>query len=145
MFVAAPMKHIRETRNITIHKRWSERDQNCYHNLSVTTPWLPIPHYMPLTAFFPRTAWASRHQNVKPFQILLEQEMSWWTGWHWHQLDHMHIICTSLQTDNHASTSPLSFYRPDALPSAQPTSSKHWRQSQSVWVNTQYCKWNIVP
>jgi len=25
-------------------------------------------------------------------------------------VDHMHIICTSLQTDNHASTSSLSFY-----------------------------------
>ena len=28
-------------------------------------------------------------------------------GWQWHQLDHMQIICASLQTDNHASTSPL--------------------------------------
>jgi len=35
--------------------------------------------------------------------------------WQWHHLDHMQIICTLLQTDNHASTSPLSFYRPDAL------------------------------
>jgi len=25
-------------------------------------------------------------------------------GWHWHQLDHMQIICTLLQTDNPAST-----------------------------------------
>ena len=33
-------------------------------------------------------------------------------------------VCTSLQTDNHASTPPLSFYRPDALPAAQPTASK---------------------
>ena len=39
----------------------------------------------------------------------------------------MQIICTSLQTDNHSSTSPLSFYRSDALPAAQPTASKHWR------------------
>jgi len=23
--------------------------------------------------------------------------------WQWHQLDHMQIVCTSLQTDNHAS------------------------------------------
>jgi len=46
-------------------------------------------------------------------------------GWQWHQLDHMQIICTSLQTDNHASTSPLSFYKLDALPAAQPTASKH--------------------
>jgi len=41
-------------------------------------------------------------------------------GWQWHQLDHMQIICISLHTDNHASTSPLSFYRPDAfLPTNQ--------------------------
>ena len=35
-------------------------------------------------------------------------------------------VCISLQTDNHASTPPLSFfYRTDALPAAQPTASKH--------------------
>ena len=38
------------------------------------------------------------------------------------------IICTSLQTDNHASTDHSIFYRPDALHDAQPTVSKHWRQ-----------------
>jgi len=31
-------------------------------------------------------------------------------GWQWHQLDHMQIICTSLQTDNHASTASLDFF-----------------------------------
>jgi len=31
-------------------------------------------------------------------------------GWQWRQLDHMQIICTSLQTENQASTSPLSFF-----------------------------------
>jgi len=40
--------------------------------------------------------------------------------WQWHQLGHVQV-CTSLQTDNHASTPPLSFYRPDVLPAAQPT------------------------
>jgi len=35
-------------------------------------------------------------------------------------------VCTSLLTDNHASTPLLSFYRPDALPAAQPTASKHF-------------------
>jgi len=44
--------------------------------------------------------------------------------WQWHQLSHMQV-CTSLQTDNNASNPPLSFYRPDALPTAQPTASKH--------------------
>jgi len=33
-------------------------------------------------------------------------------------------VCTSLQTDNHASTPPLIFYRPDALTAAQPTALK---------------------
>jgi len=29
--------------------------------------------------------------------------------WRWHQLGHMQV-CTSLQTDNHTSTPPLSFF-----------------------------------
>jgi len=45
-------------------------------------------------------------------------------GWQWHQLNHVQIIRTLLQIDNHAGTSPLSFYQPDALPAAQPTASK---------------------
>jgi len=49
------------------------------------------------------------------------------TGWQQHQLDHMQFICTLLQADNHASTSSL---RPDALPDAEPTVSKHWRQEK---------------
>ena len=57
--------------------------------------------------------------------MLLEREM---TGWQWYQLDHTQIICTSLQTDNHASASPLSFLQANALPATQPTASKHWRQ-----------------
>jgi len=46
-------------------------------------------------------------------------------GWQLHQLDHMQIICTLLQTDNNASTSSLNFYRLDALPGAQPTVTKY--------------------
>jgi len=48
--------------------------------------------------------------------------------WQWHRLDHMQLICTLLQTDNHDSTSPLSFYRLHALPTAQSIASKHWRR-----------------
>jgi len=71
---------------------------------------------------FSRTAWVSQHQKGKPFWILLEQEM---LGWQWHQLDRMQIICncTSLQTDNHASTSPLKFLQAGCPPVAQPTAS----------------------
>ena len=41
-------------------------------------------------------------------------------------------VCTKLQTDNRASTPPLSFLQADALPAAQPTASKHWRQKHST-------------
>jgi len=41
--------------------------------------------------------------------------------WQWHQLGHMQI-CTSLQTDNHASTPPLSFLQA-GCPSCRPTNS----------------------
>jgi len=44
--------------------------------------------------------------------------------WQWHRLGYMQV-CTSLFTDNNAITPPLSFYRPDAFPAAQPTASKH--------------------
>jgi len=52
-----------------------------------------------------------------------------------HQLDHMQTICTSLQTDNHTNTSSFNFYRPDALPNAQPTVSKHWRHNNNINYN----------
>jgi len=65
--------------------------------------------------------------------------MMWWQ---WHQLDHMQTICTSLQTDNHAGTSPLSFYRPDALPATQPTASKHWRHIDSITKHTTCQLWD---
>jgi len=52
--------------------------------------------------------------------------------WQWHQMDHMEIIYTSLQTDNHASTLTLSFYRLDALPAAQPTTSKDWLNDHNI-------------
>jgi len=41
--------------------------------------------------------------------------------WQWHQLGHMQV-CTSLQTDNHASTPPLSFLQA-GCPSCHPTYS----------------------
>jgi len=43
--------------------------------------------------------------------------------WQWHQLGHMQV-CTSLQTTTPTPQHSV-FYRPDALPAAQPTASKH--------------------
>jgi len=44
--------------------------------------------------------------------------------WQWHQLGHMQA-CTSLQTDNHASTPPRSFLQAGCPSATQPTASKH--------------------
>ena len=41
--------------------------------------------------------------------------------WQWHQLGHMQV-CTSLQTDNHTSTPPLSFLQA-GCPYCRPTNS----------------------
>jgi len=44
------------------------------------------------------------------------------TRWQWHQLDHMQIICTSVQINNHISTLPLNFLQA-GCPSCRPTNS----------------------
>ena len=71
------------------------------------------------------TTWVSRYQKGKTSLDLNEAREDSVLGRQWHQLDHMQTICTSLQTDNHTNTSSLNFYRPDALPDAQLTVSKH--------------------
>ena len=79
-------------------------------------------HTQPFNDPLSGTTQVSRYHKAKTSLDFTEATDS---EWQWHQLGHMQI-CTSLQTDNHASTPPLSFYRPDALPAAQQTASKHW-------------------
>ena len=60
----------------------------------------------PFNGLFSRTTWVSRYQKGKTnldFTGASDSE------WQWHQLGHMQV-CTSLQTDNHANTPPLSFF-----------------------------------
>ena len=57
-------------------------------------------------------------RKVKPIWLLLKQET---VSLQWHQLGCMQV-CTSLQTDNHASTPPLSFVQA-GCPSCRPTNS----------------------
>ena len=81
-------------------------------------------HTHPFNGPFSGTTQVSQYQKGKTnldFTEAIDNE------WQWHQLGHMQV-CTLLETDNHASTPPLCFYRPDALPVAQPTASKHCRQ-----------------
>jgi len=58
----------------------------------------------------------SRHQKGKTNLDFTEARDS---EWQWHQLGHMQVY-TSLQTDNHASTPPLSFLQA-GCPSCRPT------------------------
>ena len=60
----------------------------------------------------------SQYQKGKTNRDLTQARDS---EWQWHQLGHMQV-CTALQTDNHASTPPLSFLHA-GCPSCHPTNS----------------------
>jgi len=60
------------------------------------------------------------------------------TEWQWHQLGHMQV-CTSLQTDSHASTPPPSFLQA-GCPSCRPANSikalKAWLLTHPININS---------
>ena len=58
-------------------------------------------------------------------------------GWQWNQLDHMQIICTLLQTDNHASTSPL--ISTCRMPFRRPTNSV--KALKAPWWHVYTAEW----
>jgi len=76
-------------------------------------------HTYPFNSSFSWTTRVSRYQKGKTSLDFTEARDS---EWQWHQLGHMQV-CTLIQTDIHASTPPVSFYSPDALPATQPTVS----------------------
>ena len=63
-------------------------------------------------------SWVSWYQKGKSNLDFTEAKDS---EWQWHQLGHVQV-CTSLQTDNHASTQPLSFLQA-GCPSCRPINS----------------------
>jgi len=63
-------------------------------------------HTRPFNGPFSRTTQVSRYLKGKTNLDFTEARDS---EWQWHQLDHMQV-CTSLQTDNRASTPSLSFF-----------------------------------
>jgi len=73
------------------------------------------------TAIFSGTTRVSRYQKGKTNLDFTEARDS---EWQWHQLGHMQVCCSrqiTMPAPHHSV-----FYRPDALPAAQPTVSKHW-------------------
>ena len=89
-------------------------------------------HTHPFNGPFSRTTRVGRYQKGKTnldFTAARDSE------WQWHQLGRVQV-CTSLQTDNHASTPPLSFLQA-GCPSCRPTNSvkalkAHFNRTYSI-------------
>jgi len=75
-------------------------------------------HTHPFNGPFSRTTLVGRYKKGKTKLDFIEARDS---EWQWHQLGNMQV-CTSFQTDNHTSTSPLSFLQAEC-PSCRPTNS----------------------
>jgi len=87
-------------------------------------------HTHPFNGPLSGTTLVSQYQKGKTNLYFTEARDS---EWQWHQRGHMQV-CTSLQTDNHASTPPLSFFTgrmPFLLPNQhrQSTEGNWYRQS----------------
>ena len=81
-----------------------------------------------LTSLFPGLPGCAGTRKVKPIWILLKQETVSGSSISW-------AICKSAPRSRQ-TTMPAPhqsvFYRPDALPAAEPTASKHWRHKHMV-------------
>ena len=84
----------------------------------VGLPTVTHTHTHQVSGPFSGTTWVSRYQKGKTNLDFTEARD---TEWQWHQLGHMQV-CTSLQTDKHASTSTLSCLQA-GRPSCRPTNS----------------------
>ena len=90
---------------------------NRHTNTEQTTIYDPT-HTHPFNGPFSWTTQVSQYQKGKTNLDFIEARDS---EWQWHQLGHMQV-CTSLQTDKHASTPPLSFLQA-GCPSCRQTNS----------------------
>jgi len=90
----------------------------CYMKTLTLTTNTHTHRHTPFNDPLSRTTQVSQCQKGKTNLDFTEARDS---EWRWHQLGHMQV-CTSLQTDNHASTSPLSFLQA-GCPSCRPTNS----------------------
>ena len=80
--------------------------------------WHTHTHTHQFNGPFSGTTWLSRCQKGKTNLDFMEARDS---EWPWHQLGYMQV-CTLLQTDNHTSTSPLSYLQA-RCPSCSPADS----------------------
>ena len=99
----------------------------CWHvdSDTLSLAFLHTDTHTRLTALFPGLPRWAGTRKAKPIWILLKQETVTGSGISW-------AICKSAPSSRQI-TMPAphhsGFYRPDALPVAQPTASKHWRHA----------------
>ena len=108
-------------RHPEIYSSTSEKHTHTHNRLTALCPGLPGQR------------WAGT-RTVKPIWISLKQETASGSGINW-------AICKSAPHSRQITTPAphhSGFYRPDALPAAQPTASKHWRHSQLNRHEVQY-------
>ena len=91
-------------------------------------------HTRPFNGPLSRTTPVSRYQ--KNYKTNLDFTEARDNEWQWHQLGHMQI-CTSLQTDNHTSTPPLSFLQAGCH-SCHPTNSVNALKAKRVDTKQEY-------
>ena len=109
--------HSNKTESVSLRK--------CPHDHWPTTHQL----HTSLTALCPGLPRWAGTRKVKPIWILLKQETVSGSDISW-------AICKSAHRSRHITTPAPHhsvFYRPDALPAAQPTASKHWRHWLWHW------------
>jgi len=76
---------------------------------------------------FSGTTWVGRYRKGKTNLDFTEARDS---EWQWHQLGYVQV-CTSLQTDNHASTPPLSIFT-GRMPFLSPNQQRQSTEGTSV-------------
>ena len=99
-------KHIQFIQLCNILKSINRSNHQSIINRSFTWNTTHSSHTHPFNGTLSRTTWVSRYQKGKTNLDFTEARDS---EWQWHQLGHMQV-CNSLQTDNHANISPLSFF-----------------------------------
>ena len=92
------------------------RPSVCLRVCPIMGPQRTHTHTHPFNGPLSRTTRVSRYQKGKS-----NLDFTRHSEWQWHQLGHMQV-CTSLQSDNHASTPPLDFLQA-GYPTCRPTNS----------------------
>ena len=101
--------------------------------LLVATITTQMHAHTPFNGPLSRTTQISRYQKGKTNLDFTEARDS---EWQWHQLGHMQVW-TSLQTNNHASTPPLSFFtgRMPFLPPNQQRQSTEGKSTEGYYIH----------